>query len=443
MKFPYKVAVYPVRKCGRLVSAALPLDLHSAHGFDTRTFCSRRCADSVSRSERRPSTGPLVTCDTPSGTLNDGRSLFLKSVYLTLPLSCKTSSEERAFGASARASLPKWVPYAAELLPADQRDAFDQQLFDHALRTEALAVWTCPYHCGFLNGVTQPNATPGFPHVECAGCKDHFCANCKVRWHSTQSCQEYRVAHPEAQDNDEAEQLLEMARMGAKRCPRCQFIIVKDGGCDHIFCQQCHFEFDWMQAVDVTAPLPTFGHPTSTLPDWDKSKQVQDKASIRDSTSVDGASVQTKKDIIFYDQGLQVWWPEICELEALAGQAEGRRFIREPSQDRGNLWAFIMVDHEHVGGTDFAEALGGHYPQYYTPGEQMLGLDPLGRMVVAGSGDPNDPYSHFGSQRTLYHPADALLTYGGGPAGRGQVNVEQYGFHGGWGGEGEEPDTWG
>jgi hypothetical protein len=48
--------------------------------------------------------------------------------------------------------------------------------------------------------------------------------------------------------------LSDLEKVGARRCPRCQYVIIKEGGCTHMFCEQCYQEFDWRQAERVHLP---------------------------------------------------------------------------------------------------------------------------------------------------------------------------------------------
>ncbi|KAJ4334824.1 hypothetical protein N0V95_009067 [Ascochyta clinopodiicola] len=246
------------------------------------------------------------------------------------------------------------------------------QLFEAFILVTNTRVWACPSSCGYSDGILEPNVTSGFPHVECPGCHGRFCANCKVNWHTDQTCQQYRAGHPEVRDKDEEKQLREMARLGARRCPRCQFVIIKDGGCDHVFCEQCHFDFTWPKAEIVTAPVETYvpaaSHASgSTFRGWAQLRQAQEDHinrnriddtpfNISDSDS-NRSHTQPDNGIFYYDIDIAAWSPQVCELEAIAGREAGKRFIRHPSLDRDGLWAFIEVDREHEGGVDLFEAL--------------------------------------------------------------------------------------
>jgi hypothetical protein len=54
-------------------------------------------------------------------------------------------------------------------------------------------------------------------------------------------------------------------------------MIVKDGGCDHVHCEQCHADFHWPQAEAVVAPVETFVPAASatTFQGWARLREAQ------------------------------------------------------------------------------------------------------------------------------------------------------------------------
>ncbi|KAF1838348.1 hypothetical protein BDW02DRAFT_594806 [Decorospora gaudefroyi] len=47
-----------------------------------------------------------------------------------------------------------------------------------------------------------------------------------------------------------------MAALGAKRCPKCQYVTIKDGGCSHMIYKRCSHAYDCRAAEKVQAPRP-------------------------------------------------------------------------------------------------------------------------------------------------------------------------------------------
>jgi hypothetical protein len=133
-----------------------------------------------------------------------------------------------------------WTDVTHLYLPEDMKEAFNQELFT---KYWAMAQqWTCPENCmqvGNTEGwMVLPADTPGYPHVQCPGCHKRFCAVCQVRWHDGMTCQDWRKENPDhkpttAKQTSSAQpdaDLKTMAQLGARFCPRCKFIIVKNGG---------------------------------------------------------------------------------------------------------------------------------------------------------------------------------------------------------------------
>lgn len=147
------------------------------------------------------------------------------------------------------AQYTDWISRAQNFLP----DSFLPEFFQDSLNLwlSHHPQWLCPSGCATGDYVFDPINTPGYPQMHCPGCEQRLYAQCKVFWHEKSSCQQYRAANPELRDEVEVETLAEMAKVGARRCPCCQFIIVRDGGCDHMICESCSFEFSWTKAKRV------------------------------------------------------------------------------------------------------------------------------------------------------------------------------------------------
>ncbi|KAF2876262.1 hypothetical protein BDV95DRAFT_602266 [Massariosphaeria phaeospora] len=149
------------------------------------------------------------------------------------------------------ANWAEWVPGLLEDADADFKELYSQKTF-HLYWNKA-SKWLCPKGCDCTGYVVEPAATPGFPQVYCTACEERYCALCKVAWHKDASCKRFREENPETMREFEEEQrtLEEMASAGAKRCPRCMLILVKQGGCDSMDCGGCGLQFFWPEAEAV------------------------------------------------------------------------------------------------------------------------------------------------------------------------------------------------
>lgn len=66
--------------------------------------------------------------------------------------------------------------------------------------------------------------------LECPSCHFGFCRSCKKAWHTNECAPD------------------EVVSANAKKCPKCQALIEKSEGCNHMACTNflCNFEFCWM-----------------------------------------------------------------------------------------------------------------------------------------------------------------------------------------------------
>ena len=185
-----------------------------------------------------------------------------------------------------------WKYHALPFLPEDAREAFAEDLAKEFYKKDR---WVCPSDCGSSGYVATPERTHGWPHVVCPTCNKHFCARCKASWHSGLSCRNYQRArrweksssasgdgaHHESDKASASEPVMqstllsdgnrveegaavqtkkalyvdtrEMQHRGARRCPRCEAPIIKDGGCNNMWCTSCELHFHWRQADPVIA----------------------------------------------------------------------------------------------------------------------------------------------------------------------------------------------
>ncbi|KAL5112323.1 hypothetical protein TcWFU_006461 [Taenia crassiceps] len=134
------------------------------------------------------------------------------------------------------------------------------------------------------NVVECPNAECRNPHVMlsddftegvCAQCMFHFCAKCGQQFHPDTAClfgplasltpaeardlaERYNNAGPEGKNMLEAQHgklnILKLIQEVAsstfinnecKPCPKCKSPILKNGGCNHMTCRRCLYEFCW------------------------------------------------------------------------------------------------------------------------------------------------------------------------------------------------------
>jgi hypothetical protein len=73
--------------------------------------------------------------------------------------------------------------------------------------------------------------------VICVACDQVWCRDCRLPPHKAFTCEEFVKMHHE-------ENMKCMAD-NCKKCPQCKAHIERDGGCSHMKCGQCKYEFCW------------------------------------------------------------------------------------------------------------------------------------------------------------------------------------------------------
>ncbi|CAD0111262.1 unnamed protein product, partial [Aureobasidium uvarum] len=142
-------------------------------------------------------------------------------------------------------------------------DQYQARHDDEIIQTEALIRQTskiCPGGCG-----ARIERNGGCPHMLCGRCSHEFCWLCLGDWapHQAQgTCinpvpavpevdfysaeiqarQNERQARQNVRDYDDEQSEATIASI-TKPCPKCKVRIEIDGGCDHMTCAQCSYEF--------------------------------------------------------------------------------------------------------------------------------------------------------------------------------------------------------
>ena len=91
-------------------------------------------------------------------------------------------------------------------------------------------------HCPKENCDEIVLENPKTKYVECA--KGHqFCFECLEKWHDKKKCNK----------NSETEKFYKWKnKKHTKECPNCFYVIEKNGGCNHMTCQHCKYQWCWI-----------------------------------------------------------------------------------------------------------------------------------------------------------------------------------------------------
>jgi IBR domain, a half RING-finger domain len=132
--------------------------------------------------------------------------------------------------------------YVQRYLSHDGFSKYAEQMFHTFIATHKDIVY-CPVPSCLGGGIIDM-LRPGYPQLECSECKARICGVCKVRWHAGSTCQEWREQHGLADDAEEGKLLNKLARQDARRCSHCQLAVLKDGGCDNMYCGSTNYDCD-------------------------------------------------------------------------------------------------------------------------------------------------------------------------------------------------------
>lgn len=133
--------------------------------------------------------------------------------------------------------------------PVEKLEEYNLAAFEHWRVDSGLFTCLAP-DCEFT-GLPDVQ-TNGYPQVSCNQCAFRSCAECRVPWHKEQTCAEAQAAAVTASISDpEMETLRLMQTRDGKRCPNCQLVIEKDGGCPSMFCPGCQKTFHWDTAASA------------------------------------------------------------------------------------------------------------------------------------------------------------------------------------------------
>lgn len=80
----------------------------------------------------------------------------------------------------------------------------------------------------------------------CPECNTKVCPNCQEDFHRGLTCKQRQVQKLMESGNKEAAMTELWKQSRTKKCPNCNVAIEKTGGCAHMTCRYCKFEFCWV-----------------------------------------------------------------------------------------------------------------------------------------------------------------------------------------------------
>jgi hypothetical protein len=120
-------------------------------------------------------------------------------------------------------------------------EKYQDFLLEGSLRLDPNCRWCPRPGCGVpLIG------DPSRPMMVCQSekCRFAYCFNCKEPWHADVSCEAYQCWKRE--NNEGEKRYAAWAKQNTKLCPQCRVPIEKNGGCNHMTCGACKFNWCWL-----------------------------------------------------------------------------------------------------------------------------------------------------------------------------------------------------
>eukprot|EP00475_Leptophrys_vorax_P033538 TRINITY_DN5287_c0_g1_i4.p1 TRINITY_DN5287_c0_g1~~TRINITY_DN5287_c0_g1_i4.p1 ORF type:complete len:448 (-),score=94.22 TRINITY_DN5287_c0_g1_i4:826-2169(-) len=87
----------------------------------------------------------------------------------------------------------------------------------------------------------------------CAECNEEFCTSCKSPWHQRMDCAQFQQVRRNSGNYDDASLEILANRNSWKHCPRCDRMIEKFEGCNHMTCV-CKYEFCFLCSTQWPGP---------------------------------------------------------------------------------------------------------------------------------------------------------------------------------------------
>ncbi|KAJ1800585.1 hypothetical protein LPJ59_000981 [Coemansia sp. RSA 2399] len=105
-------------------------------------------------------------------------------------------------------------------------------------------VWCPAPNCEFAIECHVPRTAweTTIPTVVCE-CGNSFCFGCKLKNHLPVPCEMVSKWIKKCKDDSETSKWI---KVNTKECVKCKSIIEKNGGCNHMTCRECHYDFCWI-----------------------------------------------------------------------------------------------------------------------------------------------------------------------------------------------------
>ena len=106
------------------------------------------------------------------------------------------------------------------------------------------ARWCPGKNCGcIINSTSLTSAYNYAQLIKCNHCQTSFCFQCAQPWHDPIKC--FLLLQWNKKLLDDSQTVIWL-KANTKICPKCKINIEKNGGCNHMTCRNCTYEFCWL-----------------------------------------------------------------------------------------------------------------------------------------------------------------------------------------------------
>lgn len=141
-------------------------------------------------------------------------------------------------GQKCKVLVPESFLYGV-LTDSKLRDKFSKLCFKDLIQGHPFLRFCPGPNCSVIIHAKEPRAKK----VECSLCKSTYCFKCGIEYHAPTDCDVIKKWLTKCADDSETANYISAH---TKDCPKCHVCIEKNGGCNHMQCSKCKFDFCWM-----------------------------------------------------------------------------------------------------------------------------------------------------------------------------------------------------
>jgi len=132
--------------------------------------------------------------------------------------------------------------FIKKLVPSVVYEKFLQFVTKNFVQDNDKVRWCPTPGCNNAISLDQTSSTSDSSIVECA-CGFKFCFKCHREAHAPASCDQMKQWEQKCQDDSET---FNWKTVNCRECPKCTVAVEKNGGCNHMTCRQCKYEWCWV-----------------------------------------------------------------------------------------------------------------------------------------------------------------------------------------------------